>query len=146
MARGLTADLEGAPEVEAAFRKIGVRTGIFGRQVVAESALNIQTAARKRLSVPKEKAGPRYSNGRKTESPYPEVDSGRLRGSIQIEYLNGGFTAEIGTDVHYAPHIEFGTKRNMPARPYLRPSFDDEEPVFVRRIKAEVKRAIRGVS
>lgn len=37
------------------------------------------------------------------------VDTGRLRSSIAMEPYNGGLTIEVGTDVKYAPYIEFGT-------------------------------------
>lgn len=35
------------------------------------------------------------------------VDTGRLEGSISVEKIPKGY--EIGTNVHYAPYIEFGT-------------------------------------
>lgn len=71
----------------------------------------------------------------------PTVDTGRLRGSITYathnSHSSGQSPAEsadysthrrpkrgemvIGTNVEYAPHIEFGTSR-MGAHPYLRPA------------------------
>lgn len=47
------------------------------------------------------------------------VDTGRLRSSIFMR--KGEDFVEIGTNVHYAPHVEFGTSR-MRAKPYLRPA------------------------
>lgn len=51
------------------------------------------------------------------------VDTGRLRSSIIMTRGrdSGGFYVEIGTNVKYAPHVEFGTTR-MGARPYLLPA------------------------
>lgn len=45
------------------------------------------------------------------------VDTGRLRGSIS--HAHDDENAYIGTNVEYAPYVEFGTYR-MPARPFLR--------------------------
>jgi HK97 gp10 family phage protein len=53
------------------------------------------------------------------------VDTGRLRSSI-TEALGSdsqGLVERIGTDVEYALHVEFGTKR-MRAQPFLRPALD----------------------
>ena len=53
------------------------------------------------------------------------VDTGRLRSSI-TEALgtdSQGLVERIGTDVDYAPHVEFGTSR-MRAQPFLRPALD----------------------
>jgi len=57
------------------------------------------------------------------------VDTGNLRSSItwEIEHdeeeggPEGGVSAIVGTNVEYAPYVEYGT-RYMTARPYLRPS------------------------
>ena len=72
------------------------------------------------------------------------VDTGRLRGSItfatETEHSSGQSPAEagdystlgkpekhtvtVGTNVEYAPYIEFGTSK-MADRPYLRPTVTD---------------------
>jgi HK97 gp10 family phage protein len=51
------------------------------------------------------------------------VDTGRLRSSISRELGEDtdGLVARVGTNVDYAPHVEFGTIR-MRAQPYLRPA------------------------
>lgn len=50
----------------------------------------------------------------------PAVDTGRLRASIThlIEKEFFAWTAQVGTNVEYAPDLEFGTL-NMEARPYM---------------------------
>ena len=50
------------------------------------------------------------------------VDTGRLRGSIAVEEDENKMEVMIGTDVKYAPYVEFGTCK-MAARPYLRPAY-----------------------
>ena len=50
------------------------------------------------------------------------VDTGRLRSSITHEVLEvtkSNFGGRVGTNVEYAPYIEFGTKRNRKATPFL---------------------------
>jgi HK97 gp10 family phage protein len=53
------------------------------------------------------------------------VDTGRLRSSIamRLEAEAGRLIAVIGTNVEYAPYVEFGT-RHMRAQPFLRPALD----------------------
>jgi HK97 gp10 family phage protein len=62
------------------------------KDAINESALNIQTGAKQRLT----------SGG--------NVDSGRLRSSIQIEPASADhMTLTVGTNVDYAPYVEWGT-------------------------------------
>jgi phage gpG-like protein len=51
------------------------------------------------------------------------VDTGRLRMSITwaLGSDEAGVYADVGTNVEYALHVEYGT-RHMAARPYLRPA------------------------
>lgn len=51
------------------------------------------------------------------------VDTGRLRASIthDVDKDDQGIYAMVGTDVHYGPYIELGT-RFMRPQPYLRPA------------------------
>jgi HK97 gp10 family phage protein len=69
------------------------------------------------------KLGLRVQRGAKRRCP---VDTGRLRSSIAEELGTDarGLVEVIGTDVNYAPHVEFGTSR-MRAQPFLRPALDD---------------------
>lgn len=64
---------------------------------------------------------------------YCPVDTGRLRSSIQ--HVPGrdarGVYVDVGTNVEYAPHVEFGTQRQA-AQPYLRPALLDAVSWWVR--------------
>lgn len=53
--------------------------------------------------------------------PRVPVDTGNLRGSITHKVE--GAEAKVGTNVDYAPHVEYGTHK-MDAKPYLRPAID----------------------
>lgn len=50
------------------------------------------------------------------------VDTGRLRGSITHEVE--GDTVYIGTNVEYAPYVEYGTSKTK-AQPFLKPGIQD---------------------
>lgn len=62
----------------------------------------------------------RVNGGAKRLAP---VDTGRLRSSIAWEIGQEGtfIVGRVGTNVHYAPYLELGT-RKMRARPFLRPA------------------------
>lgn len=62
------------------------------------------------------------------------VATGRLRASLQMQFDRDRTTATVGTNVHYAPHVEFGT-RKMKARPYLIPAFEQTKPEFQNELK-----------
>ena len=52
------------------------------------------------------------------------VDTGRLRSSITHERDDEEGQVQIGTNVEYAPYVEYGTSR-MKAQPYLEPAILD---------------------
>lgn len=49
------------------------------------------------------------------------VDTGNLRGSIHT--TKGDLEDTVGTDVEYAPYVEYGTYK-MGAQPYMQPGAD----------------------
>jgi len=49
------------------------------------------------------------------------VDTGTLRRSITHKIMPLNFTAIVGSNVTYAPHVELGTYK-MPAQPFLVPA------------------------
>jgi len=59
------------------------------------------------------------------------VDTGRLRNSISTKKEPN--TVIVGTNVSYAPHVEFGTSK-MSARPYFFNSWDEERPKLIKKI------------
>lgn len=61
------------------------------------------------------------------------VDTGRLRSSYRAIFRPDGLGAEVGTNVEYAPFIEFGTSR-MAARPSLFPAAEQERPNYIKGI------------
>ena len=52
------------------------------------------------------------------------VDTGELRNSITHQTNKAEQAVYIGTNVEYAPYVEYGTVRQK-AQPYLRPGIED---------------------
>lgn len=73
------------------------------------------------------------------------VDTGRLRNSITHDIRDNGHVAVIGTNVEYAPFVEFGTRR-APAQPFLFPAFQRERRAFARRLQRAIDRVGRRLA
>lgn len=97
------------------------------------------------------------------------VDTGRLKGSISVEKIRNGRL--IGTNVEYAPYIEFGTGtegdpsvshtqrsswryrdedgnwhycRAMKPRPYMRTSFSQNKDYVIATVRRELFKALKA--
>ena len=71
------------------------------------------------------------------------VDKGVLQGSIKDEKIRTG-VYEVGTNVDYAPHVEFGT-RHMRAQPYMQPAIDETRKEFPSLIRGGLASRLRGL-
>jgi HK97 gp10 family phage protein len=71
------------------------------------------------------------------------VLTGNLRRSIALSDGPGDAEVTIGTDVEYAPYVEFGTSR-MAAQPYLRPALDENHEEITRTISDALADLIDG--
>ena len=69
------------------------------------------------------------------------VDTGNLRGSIVRRVL--GNIAIVGTNVDYAQHVEYGTRRSR-AQPYLRPAIDRNRKKIIGLMAELIRRATRA--
>lgn len=86
-------------------------------EVVAEAAIDCQSLAK--TFVPK--------------------DTGTLARSIGAEPENAEQTVwVVGTNVEYAPYVEFGTV-HMAAQPYMTPASEQVRPRFISRLENVVK-------
>lgn len=67
---------------------------------------------------------------------HPQVQTGRLRASITHEVSSNGneMVAEIGTNVSYGKHLEFGTSK-MPPYPWLFPAVELKKPEIIETLK-----------
>ena len=71
----------------------------------------------------------------------PNTDTGRLIGSIQTEL--SGKSVFVGTNVEYAPALEFGTT-SMAARPFLRPALEAKRGDIKKVLGDKISVAIRS--
>jgi len=67
------------------------------------------------------------------------VKTGTLMRSYHTVIASGGLSATVGSNLTYAPHVEFGT-RHMAARPHLRPAAELVLPRFTEAMKALTRR------
>lgn len=95
-------------------------------------------------------------------------DTGRLHGSISVEAIPNGYA--IGTNVEYAPYVEYGTgllgdpavphttrkywrykdengnwhtSHGMKARPYLRPAFNTNKKYVAKLVRSRLLNVLR---
>ena len=64
--------------------------------------------------------------------------SGTTKRSIGGEIVDGGFTANVGTETEYSPYLEYGT-RFMEAQPFVKPALDEQEKQF----KSDLQELVR---
>lgn len=134
-------ELIGKEAIKNAFARMDFTAQIKAKALIQESTLNITSEAKRRCPVSKEKGV-----------------GGTLRASIRPTYYNNGLTAEVGTDVQYAPYDEFGTgqrgagsnhpplpddyrhgsKAGMPATPFLYPALELERPNYERNVRRDL--------
>lgn len=88
----VTVKVTGIEQVKANVAKYKAEKEKAIKNIVAESALIIQNNARKRAP----------------------VDTGRLRSSINSNFLDDGYVAEIAAQVFYASFVEWGTSPHFP--------------------------------
>jgi len=87
------------------------------------------------------------------------VDTGRLRGSITyatkkkrsypkkagdgVSQPAAKWTAHVGTNVEYAQHVEYGTRRRPGGQPYLRPALDSNKSIAPKLFQQEVEEGLK---
>ena len=79
-------------------------------------------------------------NGPSAPGEAPAVDTGRLRASIahRVEMESGEAVAFVGTNVEYAPYLEFGTTRMQP-RPFMVPAIERNREWIKNKLAVVVK-------
>ena len=67
------------------------------------------------------------------------VDTGHLRPSITTEFLDGGLTGRVYTNVEYSIYQEYGT-RFQSGTPFMRPSLYEQRPMFYKDMERLLKK------
>lgn len=70
---------------------------------------------------------------------YPAINTGRLDRSLQHKQ-HGSRSLEVGTNLKYAPYMEFGSKRVLP-----RPFMSTTEKRTEHKVKQSFKTSLRGI-
>lgn len=72
------------------------------------------------------------------------VDTGRLRSSITTDdnSTEGSIEIEIGTDVEYAPYVEYGTTKQA-EQPFLNPALNSEIPKILTEVSSAIQRGAK---
>lgn len=110
MINKIVVKIKGSKELQRLIKKRNVLTRALVKNLVAETALNIQRRAKKLVN----------------------VDTGRLRASIRPIFFPGGLQAEVFTDVEYAVKQEFNPNTG---KPYMRPAAEIEQRRFNKKLK-----------
>lgn len=99
-------------------------------------------AVKKLLSTPG--AGEVYGNHQASApGDPPAVDTGRLRSSY--DFQTGPDYVDIGSNVEYAPYLEFGTRTIAP-RPHLRRAVEENRAAAISEAVAAITAAQRAAA
>jgi phage gpG-like protein len=117
-------------------------------RAVRRVTLDVHRSVREKLKQPG--TGREYTRGNVTHvasapGQPPASDSGRLSNSYGFDFERGGLTGIVGTNLSYAPHLEFG-KRKMAPRPHLFTSYEEERPKLEPAIREEVAAELAKIS
>lgn len=123
--------------------------GVGGKAGLADVGVEVTNRVKRLLSQPG--TGRTYRRGsvlHRASSPGkpPAVDTGRLRASYTWRTGTDarGPYVEVGTNVLYAPMLEYGTRRMMP-RPALRPAINEVRTQITALIREGIVREQRDI-
>ena len=64
--------------------------------------------------------------------------TGQTKRTVDLQIIDGGFTAESGPTTEYSPYLEYGT-RYMDAQPFIMPAYEYQKQKF----KSDMKKLTR---
>ena len=142
---GVRVTVTGVERLKGKFRQIPIDANNLIGKAIATSALEVQSHAQRSIQraprggEPYVRYAPRREGVASAPGETPATDTGRLVSSVfaQIQPLS----AEVGTDVDYGTHLEFGTVK-MGARPWLHPAFE----ALKKRIRERILRAAEAAN
>lgn len=143
----VTLELKGTEQLARALRKLDEDAQKEVKKAVEATGLSLRGAIVKKYQRGPatgeiyEKYNPRRTHQASAPGEAPATDTGRLASSVVTNDV-GPMTVEVETDVEYGPWLEFGTQRIAP-RPNWVPSIQEEEPKYLRRVEAAIRKASR---
>lgn len=141
--------VEGIEDLKADFRRFGKESDKAIKMAVDQTALAVESDAKKKLI-----GDGHIITGRLASSIHAETENGKTytykdnKGNTFNGGLNenlGKLEAVAGTNVHYAPYIEFGTKY-ISADSYLGHAALKQEKKFSERVVKELNKLIEEAS
>lgn len=141
MARRTKVTIEGLDELKAKFKQLQHATqGQILENAVLAGCLPIMNAAIERVPI---KSGNLkrsiHIGGHSNLSDTTGTDVGiGVKKPTQVNL-------RVGTNVEYAPYVEFGTNKQT-AKPYLRPAYDENKELAIEEIKQTLRQQIENVS
>lgn len=141
----VTIRLEGSEQLQRQLRRLaGDLREEAGRTVLAtaiEMRADIVTSIQRgpASGVTYKKSNPTRTHTASAPGQAPMSDTGRLANSITFDRV-GDLTATVGSNLNYAPWLEYGTSR-MAARPFFRPAVERMRPIYIGKLEDIIRRA-----
>jgi len=112
--------IEGDKEIQEKIKLLGKKSSDGLKKAIIESVIYVEGVA-------------------KHTTAWKNV-TGRLRSSIthEVKTADDKHQGRVGTNVHYAPHLEFGTSK-MPAHPWLIPAFKQSRDMILKFLTNAIK-------
>ena len=143
----VTISLEGSEQLQRELRRLSDDLRKEAGNVVLATAVEMRADIVKSIqSGPASGQTYRKSNPTRTHTASapgqpPMTDTGRLANSITFDRI-GDLTATVGSELIYAPWLEYGTSR-MASRPFFRPAVERMRPVYIGKLEDIIRRATR---
>jgi hypothetical protein len=147
MIYGKAVIVEGVPGLIADMKKVGVEVQKAVKRGVNRTALAIETDAKKKLTSDGHIITGRLRASIHAETKegqsfnYSDKDGNAFDGSLREQI--GEVEAVAGTNVEYAPYIEFGTSK-IAADSYLGYAAVKQDKLLRERVTEEINKVIKG--
>lgn len=142
-----TIRLEGSEELQRQLRRLSDDLRDEAGKAVLATAVELRADIVRSIQrgpasgITYKKSNPTRTHTASSEGQPPMSDTGRLANSITFDRV-GDLTATVGSELAYAPWLEYGTSR-MAARPFFRPAVERMTPKYIGKLEDIIRRAAR---
>jgi HK97 gp10 family phage protein len=143
----VTIRLEGSEQLQRELRRLSGDLREEAGKAVLATAVEMRADIVKSIQrgpasgITYEKYKPRRTHTASAPGQPPMSDTARLANSITFDRL-GDLTASVGSELNYAPWLEYGTSR-MAARPFFRPAVERMRPKYIGKLEDLIGRAMK---